>query len=348
MKKTENFWPIALLLLLNLCGAAARQKEAPEVRIGVLGLFHPQEVVISGAARPLNCFAGEARWPVNRPLHIVLEQGTLRVADAGSAMAGRLACDNGEGGAAGFVVEVPGRISRRYQGRLEIQAHARELAVIVAMDLETAVASIVAAESPPHAPLEALKAQAVSSRSFLLAGKGRHADFDFCDTTHCQFLRQPPEPASPAFQAASQTQGLVLAYKGRTFAAMYSASCGGETHSLADLGIPVRGYPYFAVRCGYCRRHPEKWVAKISAPDAGHLARTESSRLKLARKLGWKTVPGNSYSSRTEGGEVVLEGSGVGHGIGLCQRGGADMARRGASFRQILEHYYPNTEVKMY
>src|SRR5260221_13879275 len=102
------------------------------------------------------------------------------------------------------------------------------------MDVETAVASIVVAESPPHAPMEALKAQAVAARSFLAAGKGRHSGFDFCDTTHCQFLRQPPAADSPAAQATSATRGLVLAYKGRGFAAMYSASCGGG-------GPPPRG-----------------------------------------------------------------------------------------------------------
>jgi len=241
---------------------------------------------------------------------------------------------------------VPGKLSRSYLGRFEIRPQSGELLVIVTMEIETAVASIVAAESPPHAPLEALKAQAVATRSFLIAGRGRHSSFDFCDTTHCQFLRQPPQAGSPAAQAAAATRGLVLAYKGHAFAAMYSASCGGRTHSLEELGIASRGYPYFAVTCDYCRRHPEKWVARISEADAATLAQTEGSRLKLARKLGWKTVPGNSYSSRTENGEVILEGTGVGHGIGLCQRGGADMARKGASFQQILEHYYPNTEIK--
>src|ERR1039458_7897639 len=44
-----------------------------------------------------------------------------------------------------------------------------------------------------HAPSEALKALAVAARSYFVAGKGRHRDFDFCDTTHCQFLREAPE-----------------------------------------------------------------------------------------------------------------------------------------------------------
>ena len=196
--------------------------------------------------------------------------------------------------------------------------------------------------------MEALKAQAVAARSFLLAGQGRHGSFDFCDTTHCQFLRSPPASKTPAFQATLATRGLVLSYKDEVFAAMYSASCSGRTHTLEELGIPVRGYPYFSVTCDYCRRHPEKWVTKIESADAANLEPTERSRLNLVRKLGWKAVPGNSYSSRTENGVIILEGVGIGHGIGLCQRGGAAMARDGASFQQILEHYYPNAEVKHY
>lgn len=335
---------IAFLLPLIACSAA--QNQARQVRIGVLGLFHPHEIVVSSVGtKPLICTAGEERWLVNEPMRVMLDGAMMRIANHGNPTQA-LRCDTGLASVTEFAVTVPGKLTRRYLGRLEIAPQAKELVVVVEMELEAAVASIVMAESPPDAPIEALKAQAVATRSFLVAGKGRHSNFDFCDTTHCQFLRQAPKPGSPALLAAAATHGLVLAYKGKAIAAMYSASCGGRTHSLAELGIAGRGYPYYAVECNYCRRHPEKWVAKISQKDAAGLSATESSRLKLARKLGWKTVPGNSYSSREEGDAVVLEGSGRGHGIGLCQRGGADMARHGATFQQILEHYYPNTEIK--
>jgi len=205
---------------------------------------------------------------------------------------------------------------------------------------------VVAAESVPGAPIEALKAQAVASRSYLLAGKGTHRGFDFCDTTHCQFLREPPSHWSAAYTAAQETRGVVLAYQGTPFAAMYSRSCGGKTHSLEDLGMPVRGYPYFSVVCDYCRRHPERWVTTIKQSDASALNATESSRLRLARRLGWKMLPSNSYTERSDAGGVVLEGLGVGHGLGLCQRGAADMARHGARFEEILAHYYPNSSLK--
>ena len=93
---------------------------------------------------------------------------------------------------ADFVLSVPGKITRRYRGVLEVKAVAGALVPVVQMDLETAVASVVQAESAPGTPLEALKAQAVATRSYFIAARGRHRGFDFCDTTHCQFLREPP------------------------------------------------------------------------------------------------------------------------------------------------------------
>jgi stage II sporulation protein D len=341
----KNFW-MATWFVLSVCLVQAQQKE---VRIGVLGLFHSKQIVVAPVlGKSFQCNAGAEKWPVRDPMLIEMAATKLTIASADNSLAGPIICDNSQGSATEFVVSVPGKIARQYSGKLEIRAEPSEMSVVVVMQLEVAVASVVAAESPSHAPMEALKAQAVAARSYLLAGKGRHHGYDFCDTTHCQFLREAPAPETPAFQAAAATRSLVLQYKEEVFAAMYSRSCGGRTHTLSDLGISVHGYPYFAVTCNYCLRHPEKWVAEIQASDAAGLSSTESSRLNLARKLGWKTVPGNSYSSHRQNGAVVLEGVGIGHGIGLCQRGGADMARHGASFLKILEHYYPNTEVKQY
>lgn len=332
---------------LALCLTLLALSAQADVRIGVLGLFHPKQVVITPViGKPLECSSGGLHWSLDGPLRIALgEHGAMDASRPRQSLVEPLHCFVA-GGYGEFTVTVPGKIARGYVGNLEVIARSSELEVIISMALETGVASIVAAESPPGAPLEALKAQAVAARSFLVAGKGRHRDFDFCDTTHCQFLRRPPAEGSAPDKAALQTRGLVLAYQDAAFPAMYSSSCGGKTHSLEELGIPVRGYPYFSVDCDYCRRHPQRWASTVAQHDASGLANTESSRLQLARKLGWKAVPSNSYSSRYEGDLVVLEGTGVGHGIGLCQRGAADMARRGASFQGILAHYYPNTSVK--
>ena len=42
----------------------------------------------------------------------------------------------------------------------------------------------------------------------------------------------------------------------------------------------------------------------------------------------------------------VFRGAGWGHGVGLCQIGAANMAANGYSYTQILEHYYPETQIK--
>ncbi|MGH9552571.1 MAG: hypothetical protein ACRD3W_24540, partial [Terriglobales bacterium] len=110
------------------------------------------------------------------------------------------------------------------------------------------------------------------------------------------------------------------------------------------IGLSSRAYPYFPVVCDYCQRHPSRWVRRVSPGEAGELReRGEASRLALDRRLGWDAVPSNNFTAHSDAQGVVLEGSGEGHGIGLCQAGARAMAQTGAAFREILEHYYPNT-----
>jgi stage II sporulation protein D len=346
-----------LILLLLCCGIATAQSNAPvkTVRIGVFGLFHPKSLVVSPVPsgmieitfdKQLLRIASDSPDP---QLHIRMLAGELELSlGTRTFHAQQLQIKSDAAGPTNFVLSVPGKIHRQYQGTLAIATDGISLVPVVTMDVETAVASIVAAESPPGAPFEALKAQAVASRSYLVASKGRHGtSFDFCDTTHCQFLREPPDAAHPAAIAARQTAGLVLAFNDSPFAAMYSASCGGHTYSLAELGISSRDYPYYPVDCEYCKKNPEVWTRKLPSAEAAKLGQgtSEASRLRLARQLGWMAIPSNTYSTKSHGDEVELQGVGRGHGIGLCQRGAAAMAKDGADFRKILQHYYPNTSV---
>jgi stage II sporulation protein D len=212
------------------------------------------------------------------------------------------------------------------------------------MDREEAVASIVAAEVNAEAPLEALKAQAVVTRSFLAAG-GRHREFDFCDTTHCQFLRSPPGVNSAVVRAVEATRGLVLSYRHKTIAALYSSRCGGRTHSLHESGMDAgEGYPYFPVECRRCRQYPTRWRSRIEE-EARLTAGNERERLEQARLWGWSAMPGSDFKMKRDGDSWLIEGNSVGHGLGMCQFGAAGMAESGADFQSILQHYYPNSEL---
>lgn len=206
------------------------------VAICVFSLFHPVELQVQPARSSI----------------VVVEQNGHQQTLEGSGMLklrGPASATGRNGAETEFILSIPGKIRREFHGRLEVRVKDGHLLAIVKLDRENAVASIVAAESPPGAPLEARKAQAVVARSFLIAARNRHVGFDFCDTTHCQFLREAPVVGSPSAKAAEETRDLVVAYQGHAIAALYSANCGGKTRTLEEAGWNAEAYPYFAVDC---------------------------------------------------------------------------------------------------
>jgi Stage II sporulation protein len=149
-----------------------------------------------------------------------------------------------------FRLAVPGVLSRRFQGTLQVFASGGVLVPVVTMTCADAVSSIVAAELPVlRSPKQALMAQAVVARSFVEGmSTARHDRAFFCDTTHCQFLRSPALTGSPVALAVAETHAAVLTSNSSVIAASYSAACGGWTEAgLRD------GYRYHAVRCTVCR-----------------------------------------------------------------------------------------------
>ena len=340
-----------------LCGLlfllAAPRAFGQQVQVGVLGLFHPREITLSPAGREaVVVTAGDQVFVLEPGTSAAIARIEMPASDLLFQLHGRLvrtaeihAAGRSQQSAA-FLLGISGKISRQYQGTLNVRAMGAEIAPIVTMDLETAVASVVAAELTEDTPLEALKAQAIVTRSYFVAGKGRHHHFDFCDATHCQFLREPPRADSLAQMATSATRGLVLTYEGKPFAAMFTRSCGGHTRTPADVGVSSGSYPYYSVVCDACYTSPVRWTRRISEQEVGRLmGKGEAGRLAVNRTLGWNTVLSNNFAVRRENGGVVLEGAGHGHGIGLCQRGARAMAEGGASFRKIISHYFPNTSL---
>jgi len=341
---------LPLLLFLLSTASAQLPPEPPTVRIGVLSLFHPKVLILRPARATLAALDGN-------PVDVHPSRDTVLSADGDKVYFNDLppGLSTGPGGdtyaktltlpAQTFTLTVPGKLTRTYHGALTVTARDGILIPVIAMDTELAVASIVAAESPPHAPLEALKAQAVVSRSYLLADPRTHPDpvgqhIDACDTTHCQYLRSPPPASSPAAIATNVTRHQVLTWQPapgtppRIVAAMYSRSCGGQTR-VPTSSPDANSYPFYSVRCDYCRLHPELW----SRPADGPTPETEQQRIDYNRTHGWAAIPSNTHTSTP----TTIEGRGIGHGIGLCQLGSTDLAARGETFSQIVRHYFPNT-----
>jgi peptidoglycan hydrolase-like amidase len=338
-------------LALLFCGGQAL---AQTVRIGVLGITHPKQLTLSCTAGNALVLNADGRVLYLEPgsktetMHIHVSQNAMFVNIADQQFrAATFRASGRDSRAAPFLLGVPGKIERRYYGSLEIRVHTGELEPIVTVDRELAVAAIVQAEAIPQSPLEALKAQAVVTRSYLSAGARRHRDFDFCDLTHCQVLRELPDPQSRVMLAVIATRNLLITYQEKIVATMFTRSCSGHTFTPEQIGITSREYPYFSVLCKICHEHPVRWSYTVSSYDAKILrAHTESARLAIDRRLGWNAIRSNSFTEYGKLAASNIAGIGQGHGVGLCQRGATQMAQQHATFREIIAHYFPGTQLQ--
>lgn len=93
------------------------------------------------------------------------------------------------------------------------------------------------------------------------------------------------------------------------------------------------------------RRGPSGRIYQLRVSGSG-------GELLIGKELAIRQLLSDSclYSSSFsvtggDGGEFLLHGRGWGHGVGMCQIGGASMAYHGKSCREILEHYYPGATV---
>jgi stage II sporulation protein D len=86
--------------------------------------------------------------------------------------------------------------------------------------------------------------------------------------------------------------------------------------------------------------HQEPGARSQEPPSSRELKLSEFRKLFAPRGL-----PGSYFRLSVQGNEVVVEGSGLGHGVGLCQFGAHGMALKGHTCEEILKHYYTGIEI---
>ena len=69
--------------------------------------------------------------------------------------------------------------------------------------------------------------------------------------------------------------------------------------------------------------------------------------LEIRKWLSNSHLYSSAFVVEKEGNTFILYGAGWGHGVGLCQIGAAVMAEKGYTYKEILAHYYPNTEIQL-
>ncbi len=130
--------------------------------------------------------------------------------------------------------------TRAYRGALEIFANSRRtLTVVNELPLETYLRGVVPNELNPTAfgQLEALKAQAVAARTYIVRNRGQYEKegYDICATDACQVYFGTLTEHPLATQAIVETRGVVAAYGGKPINALYSSTCGGRTEDAGQI-----------------------------------------------------------------------------------------------------------------
>jgi len=127
---------------------------------------------------------------------------------------------------------------KQYRGWVELRKKKNGLLLVVNdLDLEEYLMGVIAAEVPPDWEFEALKAQAVASRTYALYEK-RNAGkrpYHILSTITSQVYNGVNGEHGRAVKAVKETKGLILTHQGKVISAFYHANCGGHTENASEI-----------------------------------------------------------------------------------------------------------------
>lgn len=241
--------------------------------------------------------------------------------------------------------------------------------------LEQYVKGVISAEMPASYDLEALKAQAIAARTYVLKSTN-YGQIPIEASTRKQVFKneqqrqeawkeKTKEYEAKLNKAVKETQGQILTFNDELITAMFHASSNGQTESAKNYGGTE--YPYLQSVIS-----PEEAITNVnfsiedlneklsSSFTAQHWANAKIIKNSTGRVetliVGNKQWPGREirtllqlkstdFKIELKGGEVTFTTSGYGHGVGMSQVGANELAKKGANAEEILSHYYKGTIV---
>lgn len=264
-----------------------------------------------------------------------------------------------------------------YIGNIEIWKDRTGMYLINELPLEEYIKNVVSAEVGTNWDMEALKAQAVISRTYALYQKGLNStpQYDLTSSVLHQVYKGTSVDTRISY-AVMTTEGEVLMYNGKIIETLYHSTCGGMTEDSEE--VFGKSYPYLRPVAARCDLSPYSlWERKIPVEEIEKAlnisgiqkisikSRTATNRAKtlevshaggslvvkctdMRKLLGWSRLPSTNFEISKDSSIFVFEGKGYGHGVGLCQWSALQMAREGKSYREILSFFYPGTSLQAY
>ncbi len=263
---------------------------------------------------------------------------------------------------------------RTYEGNLVVSAFdARNLRIINDVDFETYLAGVVQSEIYGQQS-DIFRIQATISRTWALRNMGKHrADgFNFCDYVHCQAYQNRcirPDIMLGTMQSSGET---IVDADGKLIDTPFHSNSGGETANSEDVWRSALPYLRSVQDTFSFRMRQSNWT-KVIPKDKwlNYFAKTHKLNIQDAevrntlltfeqphRKAKILGVPLTrvrtdfklkstffSVTTDAKSGDVVLNGHGYGHGVGLSQEGTIRMVSLGIAYDSIIRHYYTGASV---
>lgn len=214
---------------------------------------------------------------------------------------------------------------RVYSGMIEFYVdHEGEIAALTEIPIDTYLRGVVAADTNSDLPPEAMKAQAIVSRSLVIATKTvKHLNdpYDLCAHVHCQIYSGVTHQSESVNDAVTATRGNILFHKGAIVDAHFTQVCGGHTEDVQATWMTPPMYSGRGVPCD-C-------TGSLEVPDLtteGGARRWIQSRPKSCCNLDGVDLPaGRSFGRkhfrwettllRSEIEEILLTKTGVDIGM---------------------------------
>jgi stage II sporulation protein D len=268
----------------------------------------------------------------------------------------------------------------KYRGQVILRPVGDSIFIINEVPLEKYLLSVVPSEMPTSWQINALKAQAICARTYVIREilNKKNAPYDVDTTTASQVYGGVGKENPNSTEAVEETEGMILVFDKEPIHAFFHSNAGKETEVPENVwnGKPL---PYLRhVSSEYDDVDPKySWTEKISFSQMDTslsslgiggirnifvLGRNKSNRVELLevvgssgskkvkgvefrKLLGYTKLRSLKFGIIKESDHYFIKGLGNGHGVGMSQWGAKGMADAGYNYRKILEHYYPGAEV---
>ncbi len=368
------------IVLLFALGLVPSTTSAQDVRVGLFTLHPPAAATIravSGELHWRSCPACKEKSGASVSVRASGERLMIVGADGARELrvTGNYRIEAGE---------LPA-IDLHFPLRVEVREDHLSFSVTVPQEEYVAeVLAAEASDSWKDEALKAM-AVAVRTYADRFRGAHEKDGFDFCDTTHCQVVRwnsrNPRARAAveatsgeilefdgaPARTYYHQNCGGMVAASNEIWPDIFATYLRGHSDpycvvsgdlkwesviALADVDAalraaalaPPKGWTEIEIAGRSASGRAQKLRLAGGAAD-DFLISASTFRYAVSRSLGWNKIRSDLFEVRTEGDRAVFFGRGAGHGVGMCQTGAEEMAVEGKDYREILDFYYPGTQL---